>query len=474
MSSWYRSGVCSNNRPAQQWISTRARQGVGALSMLCVIGAAVRGQETPPGFLASLDITQRLEYSDNPDLDIDGDADLFGRTILDFGLESVTKVQSFALNLGTEIEEFRDDNDSDLDVTNSSFNLAYDRNTRNALIGLDLRYREFDTDSSFSDDDFFLDPNVITQDSGTRQSYGFGLEGAVGREAPIGASFTWNYDKITYSDTDDPDLTDSSTNDFSGQIDFRVDPRITTNLTANYIDFDADGNGVNRETTGLGAGVVLEVTPIWTTSLSLSYDRIERTGDEVGTDEGISGAIEVIRAVPNGSLAVNYSSDVESNDNGRRSFLSVNRDMDLPRGALSYSLGVTGAGDVIGTDPLFNIDYIYALPTTSITFGLSQNVVTDNDNEEQINTALRAGFNREINSLSSFGVDVSFFDRNAISDGSNDAQRVEIGLSYRYDLTRDWGLVSGYSYTYSNEDGEDSRDRNTIFVGLSRSFNWTP
>lgn len=450
------------------------RRVTGALALLCSVAAVVRAQDVPPGMVASFDVTQRLEYSDNPDLDADGDSDFFGRTILGFGLDSTTKLQRFVLNLGTEIEEFRDDNEDNFDFTNSSVILGYDRNTRNALIGLDLRYRESDTDTNFFDEDFGQDGNVINQDSGTRRSYGFGLEGAVGREDPVGASFIWSYDKITYSDTDDPDLTDSSNNDFSARADFRVDPRITTFLTAKYIDFDAEGDGVNRETKGLGGGVDFQISPIWSSFLSLSYDKIERSGGETGEDKGVTAALGVTRDMPNGSLGLDFTSDVDTNENGRRSSLSVNRDMELPRGALSYSLGVTGAGDVIGTDPLVNVDYSYALPTMTVSLGLSQRVVTDADNEEQINTTLRAGLQREINNLSGFGVDLSFFDRNELGRDGIDGQRIEIGLTYRYDLTRDWGLVSGYSYTYSTEDDEDSRDRNTIFVGLQRSFNWSP
>jgi len=449
-----------------------ARQGIGALAIFCTVAVVVRAQEVPPGVIARFDVTQRLEYSDNPDFDVDGDSDFFGRTVLGFGLESVTQVQRFALNLGTDIEEGRDDGSS-FDVTNSSARLSYDRNTRNALIGVSANYRESDVSSSISDDDFDLDGNVINQDSGKRKTYRYGLNGAVGREAPIGASFNWNYSEIKYSDTSDADFTDRSTNSFGGRINFRIDPRITARLTGKYIDFDAQGNGTDRETTGLGIGSAFAITPILSANIGLSYDKIERTGDETDTDDGVSLNLAVTRDMPNGSLVGRFSSDVASNDNGRRSYLSVSRAMDLPRGDLSVELGVTGA-DTIGTDPLVNINYRHQLPAAALSFGLSQRVSIDNDNRERINTRLRAGYDQRINSLSSFGVDIAFFDRYNLDAGGNDSQRIDLSLSYRHDLTRDWGLVSGISHDLATEDNRDDRQRTTVFVGLQRSFRWNP
>ncbi len=479
MLSWSRNGACSNNEPAHKQKLISAQRGLTALALLCSVGAVVRAQDIPPGFVARFDVTQRLEYSDNPDLEDNGEAEFFGRTLLNFGLESVTKVQRFTLSIGTEIEEFRDaqndaDTDSTVDVANSSFNLGYLRNTRNALFGADLRYRESDVSSTFFDDDFDQDGRVIDQDRGTRRSYGFTLRGAVGQDAPIGADFSWRYNEINYEGTDDPDFTDSTLNNFSGRVNFRITPRITTNLNALYRDFNPSGNGVARETIGFGAGTDLILSPVWNASLGLRYDSIDRSGGEVGTDEGVSLDSSLTRTVSNGDWGLNFSSDVATNDNGRRSFLSVSRNMDLPRGDLSVNVGVTGAGDVIGTNPLIRANYRHIMSTSQLSFGVSQRVVVSDNNDEEINTTLRASYNQQINSLSSFGVNLSFFNRNELRDNGNDGQRVNLSLNYRYDLTRDWGLVSGVSHTLSRQDDRSDRSRNTVFVGVQRSFNWSP
>lgn len=476
MSFWYRSGVCSNNpyshRQSRNTGSTRRR--LGAFAALCGIGVVANAQEAlPPGITATFDITQRLEYSDNPDLDVDSDPDFFGRTILAFGLDSTTSLQNFTLDVGTDIEEGRNDRSS-VDLTNTFFQLGYDRATHNASIGTSLRYRQSDASSSFFDDDFDDDSNIIDQDSGTRKNYGFGLTGAIGMQAPIGASFEFDYRELRFSGTDDPDLTDQSTLDTSGQIDFRFDPRIVARLTAKYIDFDAQGDGTNRETIGFGAGVFLEFSPVLTGDFAVSYDRIERTGDETGTDEGISFSAEVTRALTNGTLGARLSSDVSSNDDGRRGFFAIDRDMDLSqRAALSFSVGGTSSRNSV-FEPLIDVDYSYALPTAQLTFGLSQRFNTNSDNVEQINTTLNAGYQQQVNSLSSIGAEFSFFNRNELGDLADDGRRINISLSYQYALTRDWGLVGGVSHIFSTSDNEDDRSSNTIFVGLQRNFIWNP
>ena len=474
MSFWSRNGACSNNEHSHRSLRPGTRRTIGALTVLFAGAAVVQAQDAiPPGLIARLDITQQLEYSDNPDLEEEKESDFFGRTILGFGLESVTKLQRFALDLGTDIEEGRNDR-STFNFNNSFGRLDYTRATQNANIGLNMRYRESDVTSTFFDDDFDIDSSVINQSDGTRQSYGFALDGDFGINDPIGGAYSLGYSEIRYEDTTDPDLTDQDLLDFSGQLNFRIDPRILARVTAGYSDFNTNGDGVDRETTRLGAGVQLLVNPTLTADIGLSYDSIERSGDETGEDDGISAAVSFEQQMSNGTLGLDFESDVTSNDDGRRGFLSVSRQLQLSRTtALDMSLGATYS-EGVGTDPLFNIDYVQELSTSRLSFGVSQSVDIDSDNEERINTSLRAGYDYSINALSSIGVDLAFFNRNELGDNADDGQRVDLGLVYRHALTRDWDLIGSYRHTFEDSDNDSSRNSNTIFVGLQRGFTWSP
>ena len=234
MSFWYRNGGCSNNgysykRPKKWGLRFYA----GTLTALCAAVVTAYAQEgVPAGLVARLDVTQRFEYSDNPDFRTNGSSEFFGRTVLGFSLQSETRAQRFSLNLGTEIEEGRD-NQSNLEVDNTDLSLNYERYTGNARFGTNFSYRESDHRASLNDVDFDQNGNIINQNSGTRESLGYGLEFAVGQQAPVGAEFRWRYRELRFSGTNDPNLTGSSTNDFSGQIDFKIDPRITASLTVN-------------------------------------------------------------------------------------------------------------------------------------------------------------------------------------------------------------------------------------------------
>ena len=472
MSFWYRNGVCSNNRRSDTWRAVRSRGWVQASAVVSMTaGSIALAQETlPAGVVARFDLSQRLEFSDNPDLEAEGTSDFFGRTVLGFALDSETSTEQFSFNLGTDIEEGRQDQ-SDLDLNNTLARLDYLRETANANLGFNLRYRERDVNSA---DGFDLDGNVIDQDEGTRRIYGGGFFGAFGLNDPIGGRYRLDYSEVEYLDTDDPGLRDQSDLDLSGQLNFRLDPRIIARVTARFSDFDVSDDGVSRETRGLGAGVRLDVNRRLVADFGLSYDQIERSGAQTGTDEGISFTGELTQDMPNGTAGLAFSSDVSSNDDGRRSFLNVSRNLELsPLSSLSMTLGVTYS-DTAGLDPLIDLSYRQVRSSSRFVLGLSQSVNSDSDNEEDINTTLRAQYDHDINSVSSIGVNLSVFDRNELGLNPNDGQRYDIGLTYRHDLTKDWRLVSGYTHRFSDSDAQDSRNSNTVFLGLERSFSWNP
>ena len=469
-----RNGVCSNKKHSHRQCSKRARHAFAAFSAICALSIAVQAQDTaPPGIEANLSVSQRLEYSDNPDLENNGQSDTFGRTVLRFNLGSAKPTERFSLSFGTDIEEGRNDQ-STIDINNSNLGIGYTREARNANIQTRFNYRETDVTGDGFDEIIDQDGNIINQDDGTLESYRFNVSGDVGIDAPIGASYGLEYSALRYSDTSDPDLTDRTTFAANGTLNFRLSPRITTQLIGRYSDFDAEGDGVDRETTSLGVGTQFIVNPVLRGNVALTYDRIERSGDEIGTDDGLSLSAGLTQSFKDGTLGLTFSSDVSSNDDGRRTFIGMRRSRDLPRAqSFGYSFGLTRS-DGTGVDPIFGLDYSYALSDSRISVSLSQSVNTDSDNEEEIVTSFSGSYEYEVNSLSTLGVTLSFFDRNELGINANDGQRVDLSVTYNYALTRDWGLVSGYRHILSKQDDRSDRDSNTFFVGLQRNFDWRP
>lgn len=474
MSSWYRKGASSNNRDSQGAGKKSARRRLCSFLVFCALTGTAAAQNAPTagGLAARLDFTQRLEFSDNPEFQVDGESQFYGRTVLNFGLESTNSVERLTFNGGLFIDVGRTDRDT-VDFRDPFVSFGYRREVPNSFLDARLRYRRADPRSVQG---FDQDGNSISQLDGTRDIFLVGLAGAVGRTAPVGGQFDWSYEEIRYNDTTDPTLNDRSDNRFTGQVDFRLNPKATANVNAFFNDFKPRDAplAVARRTVGVGVGTELQFNRIWSADGLLRYDQIDRSGAQTGTTKGYTVEANVLRALTNGTVGLGFRSEVSSNFNGRRNFLAVSRDLALPRGSLAGTLGVTGAGDIIGTDPIVEVDYRYDLPAAALTFGVSRRIDISNENDERINTTARFGYDQRINNLSSLGLNITLLDRKELSLLTNDAQRLNIDLSYRYALTRDWGVVAGYRYSFLREELNADRRANTVFVGLQRAFNWLP
>ena len=103
---------------------------------------------------------------------------------------------------------------------------------------------------------------------------------------------------------------------------------------------------------------------------------------------------------------------------------------------------------------------------------LNQSVTSDALANEQIDTSLSLGVTQEVTDLSSLSLDASLRDSNELGALGIDSRRVDISLTYRRELERDWDMVGGYRYSHSTQDGTVDRDSNTIFIGLERSLVW--
>ena len=63
---------------------------------------------------------------------------------------------------------------------------------------------------------------------------------------------------------------------------------------------------------------------------------------------------------------------------------------------------------------------------------------------------------------------------NVLSATGNDTTRVDLNLTYRRNVSRDWALVGGYRYSILASDVNEDVESNTVFLGLSRTFAWRP
>jgi hypothetical protein len=102
-------------------------------------------------------------------------------------------------------------------------------------------------------------------------------------------------------------------------------------------------------------------------------------------------------------------------------------------------------------------------------------VRTSDRSNELRSTQASVGYDYQINSLSSVGISANFAEL-ARSGGPqlNDTTRSDLRATYRYALTRDWQLSTGYEYRIRDEDDIGEATSNRIFLTLQRSFSVRP
>ena len=125
-------------------------------------------------------------------------------------------------------------------------------------------------------------------------------------------------------------------------------------------------------------------------------------------------------------------------------------------------------------DPLYGLNYVHALPRGVFSASLQQSVSTTSDNIAVINTGLALGYVQNLDAISSLSANFGVNGSNLIGSTGSDTQRVDMSVTYRRELTSDWGLVGGIGHTLAKSDGTPDRRSNRIFIGLQRGFVWNP
>ena len=464
MSFLFPNAACLNN-------ASRLRRRIGTASILVALSFGIlQAQEAPESarqFI--LDVGQRLEWSDNPDLEVIGEDRFTSRTTLQFGIEKRTHTDRLSLSLGGDLELY-DGSSSDID--NANFGLGWNRDVGHSRTGITFDYREVDlgstTSTFFNEDTGSIDFGTV--DRGTRQTADLNLTGAFGVDSPFGGSYTLGQRQIRYSDTLDSDLLDADRTTFTGDLFTVINPRLTLGLETSYRDFNETGPG-DRDTTSsqFGTFADVEITPRLTGRFGLGWKEVEETGISNNVEDGIVFDVALTQDLPRSSMTFGASSDILAS--GRRDEIFVSQTFDLPRNDLRYSLGLSRF-DGNDIEPLIGLGWSQDLPRGAISFTLEQRATSGRDNENLINSRMSLGYRQELTSRSGFDVTFSAIDRNDLSATGVDTQRYNLDLTYRHALYEDWNLTSGISMVLLEEDSAADRNANTVFIGLEKRFVW--
>jgi hypothetical protein len=123
--------------------------------------------------------------------------------------------------------------------------------------------------------------------------------------------------------------------------------------------------------------------------------------------------------------------------------------------------------------PVGDLSWSHNLPDGRITARLSRSVSTTNDDEEALTTLVALGYDHRINAVSDLGFKLSYA---AIDQTGTDpsVSRASLSATYSRALTADWNMSFGLAYQLRDQAGAGQASSETVFLGLSRRFDWRP
>jgi outer membrane usher protein FimD/PapC len=380
-------------------------------------------------------LSQRLEASRNPDLSVPaGDSTLDAVTSLSFGLTSSTPVEALSLSLDGGLRLSKSGSDAvDSGVDGPRLSFGYDRTAANASFSTSLDYSDDRIEtlrplSDFLDEDGEIDLPTNPDDlvgTGNRRATRFDVRLDLGTAAPLGASLAAGFDRNDYSDVSDADLVDNQTLSLEGTLRLRFSETLSGDVSLRHERYEAeDAAATRRETEDLDIGLRQAISPRLDVSagVGFSVERVEEFGTATTSDD-VTARVGLDLDLPNGGLAVDIGLD-----SAEISFRQT-----LPRGSLSAALSHNPDADGSGSTSVAALNYSQSLSAVSgLNLGLSYSDFSDPD--------------------------------------ENDVTRTDLTASYTHSLTEDWGLTAGASLTRRDEATLGAASSSTLFLSLSRDF----
>lgn len=445
---------------------------------LCLPIPSVMAQDAG-GVQVVFGVEQGIELGSNIGLEIPDEGNsISAPTRLTFGVSSETRVQRLSFEAGGtyRFENLDGENDSELDATNMA--LEYTRDGANASLGIFADYSVEQIDTLRTFDDFVGDGGVVElppdftdlTGDGLRTSYGADVTLILGNEdAPLGFQFDLGTSGTTYDDTTDSDLTNEERAYVTASARAQLSPVLTSTLGAGYTYVDEDdATETKRDIWNIDAGVSYLISPRTTIDAGLGYvwNRTEETTGVTNFD-GPTGLLGVSYDMPNGVLGAILDSR-RAEDGTRIQSFRVLRDMDLPAGPLSASIGLARGGS---EDPAVvgSLNWVKALPSGSFTVRLDRSMVVDSDDDLRVTTLGGVDYRYDINAISSLIFDLSY----AVSEASDALDRVDEGsltATYSRALTAEWDFNAAVGYRIRDESGTGQANSFLVSATIGRSF----
>lgn len=464
---------------------------IAALTTILPIAALSQQGGAAGGFEVDIGVNSRLTVDDNFQLrpGSAGTSTVFDNT-LTFGISSDTGTQQFRLN-GSGIFRYADIPGRTISgFEDPNLRLRYRIENSNSRLTVSGNYRSVDRE--------FLDPFEVAQeeeafnainslinpgapeldtDGGTRTTRNAAIRYETGLNAPLGFSIGLSRAEQDYSNLviANPRLFDTRTDRINAAVTAKLSPVTTLDFDVALSEYEADDTvQTERRTVSYSVGLSQDINPVLVLDARIGWTEVDTdTTGGSSTRSGTNGSLKLSKTLPRGSIFA--SLDSKLNQNGTRTSLRFGRDLQLPNGSLSASLGLTRTPQG-NTNYNAAVSYGHTLKSSNITVALNRDVSTNNINEEILDTRLTVGYGYQIDAISSLNLSMNY-GRTESADalsGTPTRTRATLSAAYSRALTQDWNMTGGVTWRRKTEDNVADATSNSVFLSLDRNFSFRP
>lgn len=414
--------------------------------------------ETPPdGSSLSATIAERFEVNDNYGLDDPSPGTTYfadTRVGLDYVRRTDTQALTFSLDTGLRALWEAEQDFEFVVASPSTGELAYTNEWANGAFDAAFTYRERQVDYTVDaeETDPNLPPGDLDQLQGNSREQRYDADVGVTWGTATRSSYELRFlgTRVEYTE-EDPDQVARTTLQGQGAWNLQLTPVLASTLTADYLDYSADNAGETElDRTQLGAGVIYTPAETLTVGAGLNYAWRKRTDLQFST----------------GDRVTTEDSDGPGLDGNFRYVLP---DF-VVSGTGNWSSAAPGGGRFFGS-----LAGTYVLPRGRVSARVFQNYTgTSSGGDEARVTGAGLQLVRDINEISSFGLNLSYAIQVDVDDGGDDdpdpdIERMTLTATYSRDITSSVSADVGYTYRTRDESPE-SASGNSVFFQIAKAF----
>ncbi len=425
-------------------------------ALILAAGAAAAQGQTLGESTVTASISQTFEFDDNYSLQEDPNPAAYSDTR--FGLDYVRETSTQRLSLFGDIGlRLLWEDGADFEVTYADPAVVGGRYGQDWADGgfdayLIYSYRRLDgVLTPLNEFEFTpISPDDLANFNGNENRLRGGFDLALRTDSPSSYNFSLDASTVDYSNVD-TDLTDSAvpSDAIRGEAlwRLRLNPILSSAVVASY-DYEKAENSTDNEirTAAIDAGVIYDPSENLNATFGLGYEQRQRlqtfSGERYTTEDNWGPAVR-------GSISY-----------------------DTPE---EFSLFARARYTTAAPSPRWNADLRadYLLPRGRLYARGYRDYGLDSEGDDTLFYGLGIGLDREINSLSGWGIDLNA--QNQVdAENSNIAAIDQIDATARYTraLTQDVSATLGYRLRLQTEDG--SAQSNAVFVTFGRSWSRRP